>query len=233
MRRGAALLAAVLAIGSASVPVAEAQSSSTLHGLNFSPYMDGQDPNTGSVVTEAQVRARMEIIAPFTRWVRSFGTTNGLEHVPPVARSLGLNVAAGAWVDSNESATLAQINSLIARAQAGQVDIAIVGNETQHFNRVTEAKLIEYITLVRQAIPAAIPVATVDTSNALLAHPNVIAASDVVMVTIYPVLDRRGPPECGQIGTREPVARRRCRREHQRPTSDEVGMRETRGTAAL
>jgi hypothetical protein len=35
-----------------------------LYGLDFSPYMDGQDPNQGSQISEAQLRARMGIIAP-------------------------------------------------------------------------------------------------------------------------------------------------------------------------
>lgn len=40
------------------------------YGMDFSPYVDGQDPNCGAVVSEDQLRARMQIIANYTRWVR-------------------------------------------------------------------------------------------------------------------------------------------------------------------
>jgi len=40
-----------------------------VHGLCFSPYLEGQSP--GSLVDEAQIRARLGIIRPYTRWVRS------------------------------------------------------------------------------------------------------------------------------------------------------------------
>ena len=72
-----------------------------LHGLNFSPYVDGQDPNLGSIVSEDQIRERMQSIAPFTHWVRSFGANNGLEHIGPVARDFGLNTAIGAWLSDD------------------------------------------------------------------------------------------------------------------------------------
>ena len=46
-----------------------------MHGLCFSPYLDGQGP--GSTISEAQIRERMRIVAPHTRWVRSFSCTDG------------------------------------------------------------------------------------------------------------------------------------------------------------
>ena len=42
----------------------------SLHGLCFSPYMDGQSP--GDVIDEEQIRQRMELIRPYTRWIRTF-----------------------------------------------------------------------------------------------------------------------------------------------------------------
>jgi hypothetical protein len=90
-----------------------------LYGLNFSPYLSGQDPNLNSQITLAQITARMQICAPYTRWIRSFSSTNGQESIPGVARQMGLKVAANAWI--------AEIDNLVAAAHAGQIDIAIVG----------------------------------------------------------------------------------------------------------
>ena len=48
---------------------------SGMQGLCFSLYEDGQRP--GDIITEEQVRRRMEIIKPYTKWVRSFSCTDG------------------------------------------------------------------------------------------------------------------------------------------------------------
>jgi len=46
-----------------------------MHGVCFSLYEDGQKP--GDIISEEQVRRRMKIIAPYTKWVRSFSCTEG------------------------------------------------------------------------------------------------------------------------------------------------------------
>lgn len=101
-----------------------------LEGLNFSPYIDGQDPNRGSVVSEQQLRTRLAIVAPYTKWIRTFGATHGLEATPRVAPELGLRVAMGAWIDGNRSSNEQQLANLIAAARAGYVDMAIVGQRS-------------------------------------------------------------------------------------------------------
>jgi exo-beta-1,3-glucanase (GH17 family) len=157
-----------------------------LYGLDFSPYIAGQNPNVNPQVSAEQISARLQIIAPYTRWVRSFSITTGLENIPPIAHSLNLKVAAGAWISSDLNQNDAEVTSLIVAAQAGNVDMAIVGSEALLRNDVSESQLIAYMNQVREAIPAGIPVTTADTYDTLLAHPNVIAASDVIAANIYP-----------------------------------------------
>jgi len=41
-----------------------------MHGICFSPYEEGQKP--GDILSENQIRRRMEIISPYTKWIRSF-----------------------------------------------------------------------------------------------------------------------------------------------------------------
>ena len=67
-----------------------------VHGLCFSPYVEGQAP--GAQVSEAQIRARLEIVRPYTRWVRTFSCTDGLEQIPRIAHELGLKTLVGAWL---------------------------------------------------------------------------------------------------------------------------------------
>ena len=156
-----------------------------LHGINFSPYMDGQDPNEGAVVSEAQIREHMQIVAPFTRWVRSFGTTHGLEHIPHVARDFGLNTAIGAWLSDDDVENTQQMQNLIAAAQSGEVDLAIVGSEVLLRGDLASTELIAFINQFRAAVPT-VPVSTADVYGVLLAHPDVMAACDVILVNYYP-----------------------------------------------
>jgi exo-beta-1,3-glucanase (GH17 family) len=157
-----------------------------LYGIGFSPYIDGQDPNSGTQISEAQITARMQIIANYTTWVRSFGSTHGLEKIGMVAHSLGLKAAVGAWLSRDLAANDQEIANLITAAQAGQVDLAIVGSEVLLRNDLTESQLIGYMNQVRQQIPAGIPVTTADVYGKLLEHPAVITNSDVVLPNYYP-----------------------------------------------
>jgi exo-beta-1,3-glucanase (GH17 family) len=163
----------------------------TLNGLNFSPYVDGQDPNHGPHIPEWQIRERLAIVRPYTRWVRSFGSTKGLERICPIAREMGLKCAMGAWLgkEAGSPATLAenqlQIANLIAAGQRGEVDLAIVGSEVLLRGDLSKAELLAYISQVKQALPA-IPVTTADVYSVWLENPDLLQAVDIVMANYYP-----------------------------------------------
>ena len=55
-----------------------------MHGLCASPYVEGQKP--GEQLTEEQIRRRIEIIKPYTKWLRSFSCTEGNELIPKIAK---------------------------------------------------------------------------------------------------------------------------------------------------
>ena len=57
-----------------------------LHGLAFSPYVDGQD-NTFEVDAD-QIRTRLGVLAPHVDWVRTFSCTRGNELTPAIAREM-------------------------------------------------------------------------------------------------------------------------------------------------
>jgi exo-beta-1,3-glucanase (GH17 family) len=160
-----------------------------MYGLNFSPYVDGQDPNLGSFIPETQLRARMEIIAPYVQWIRTFGMNSGLEVAGRVAHDLGRQAALGAWLSRNLAANEQEIFKLITTAKNGEVDMAIVGSETLHRCDLTENQLISYINRVKTELQSAgvnIPVVTADVYSEFLIHPRVIAAIDAVFVNFYP-----------------------------------------------
>ncbi|HEY3343305.1 MAG TPA: glycosyl hydrolase family 17 protein [Anaerolineaceae bacterium] len=156
------------------------------YGLDFSPYMAGQSPNQGTKISEAQLRARMQIVAAHTGWVRSYGMDSGLELTGKVAHELGLKAALGAWLGRDLTANQAQIDSLIQAANAGEADQLIVGSETLYRGDLTEAQLVKYIQQVRKAAPAGIPIGVADVASEFQSHPAVTRAVDVVLANIYP-----------------------------------------------
>ncbi|MDH3861245.1 MAG: glycosyl hydrolase, partial [Gammaproteobacteria bacterium] len=72
---------------------------SKIHGLSFSPYIEGQGPKT--IIEEAQIRDRLAIIEPYVRWIRSFSCTEGHELIPAIAKEKGLKTMVGVWLDDD------------------------------------------------------------------------------------------------------------------------------------
>ena len=154
-----------------------------MHGICFSMYEDGQKP--GDIITEDQVIRRIEIIKPYTKWVRSFSCIEGNEHIPRIAHKKGLKTLVGAWLGDDLEMNEEEIESLIALAKEGYVDIAAVGNEVMYRKELTEEQLIEYINRVKEALPG-IPVGYVDAYYEFSHRPRITEACDVILANCYP-----------------------------------------------
>jgi glucan 1,3-beta-glucosidase len=153
------------------------------HGLCFSPYLDGQGP--GMLIGEEQVRARLQIIRPHTRWVRSFSCTEGNEAIPRVAKELGLKTLVGAWLGTDAAINEREIVGAIEVARAGHADIVAVGNEVLLREDLSEDALLACIQRVKDALPG-VPVGYVDAYYLFEKHPRITAACDVVLTNCYP-----------------------------------------------
>ena len=154
-----------------------------LHGLCFSPYMDGQSP--GDVIDEEQICQRMEIIRPYTRWIRTFSVTDGNELIPKIARQNGLKTLVGAWLGEDEDKNREEIQNLIRLAREGYVDLAAVGNEVLYREDLPEGELLNYIREVKKAIPN-VPVGYVDAYYEFCDRPELAEACDVIFANCYP-----------------------------------------------
>ena len=118
-----------------------------MHGLCFSPYEEGQQP--GDTITEAQIRRRMEIIQPYTKWIRSFSCTDGNELIPQIAHEYGIKTMVGAWLGSDDEINKKEIANLIKIAKEGYVDLAAVGNEVMYRGDLTEDELLDFMQQVK------------------------------------------------------------------------------------
>jgi GPH family glycoside/pentoside/hexuronide:cation symporter len=157
----------------------------TLNGLCFSPYIEGQV--AGDILTEGQIRKRMDVISSYTKTVRSFACTEGNEMIPQIAKEKGLKTIVGAWISDDKERNEKEIAALIALVKSGVVDIAAVGNEVLLRNDISEQELLAYIIRVKEALKGLeIPVGYVDTYYEFSQRPNLVAISDVILANCYP-----------------------------------------------
>ncbi len=155
-----------------------------IHGLCFSLYEDGQKP--GDIISEEQVRRRMKIIAPYTKWVRSFSCTEGNEFIPKIAKELGIKTLVGAWLGNDPEVNQKEMDGLIQLAKDGYVDIAAVGNEVMYRKDLTEEELLNCIQKVKNEIPSNIPVGYVDAYYEFIIKPKITEACDIILTNCYP-----------------------------------------------
>jgi len=154
-----------------------------IHGISFSPYVEGQAP--GTQISQQQIESRLDIIADKVNWIRSFSCTEGNELIPRIAKSRGLKTLVGAWLDDDLENNEKEITNLIEVAKAGYVDIVAVGNEVLLREDLTEEQLIDYIERVKAALPG-LEVGYVDAYYEFEVHPNVADACDVILANCYP-----------------------------------------------
>ncbi len=181
-----AAVAAAMPAGLPPSPLAEAFRATLtrgIHGLCFSPYLEGQQP--GDNIGEAQIRARLQILQPHARWVRSFSCTDGHERTPRIAHELGFKTLVGAWLGTDAAINAREIEGLIAVARAGHADLVAVGNEVLLREDMGEEELLACIRRVQAALPG-VPVGYVDAYYLFELHPRITAACDVVMTNCYP-----------------------------------------------
>ena len=154
-----------------------------MHGLCFSPYEEGQEP--GDLISEAQIRRKLEVISPYTQWIRTFSCTEGNEQIPKIAKEYDLKTLVGAWLGDDSEVNEQEIEGLIALSKAGFVDVAAVGNEVMYRGDLEEDELITFINRVKNEIPN-IPVGYVDAYYEFSDRPKITEVCDVILANCYP-----------------------------------------------
>ncbi len=154
-----------------------------VHGLCFSPYTEGQGP--GTIITEDQIMKRIDIIKPYTKWIRTFSCVEGNELIPGIAKDNGLNVMVGAWLSEDKIMNDKEIEGLAKVVKAGNADLVAVGNEVLYREELSEDELLEYIKEVKERIPG-VPVGYVDAYYEFVNRPAITEACDVIYANCYP-----------------------------------------------
>src|SRR3954463_9081283 len=142
-----------------------------LASVSYSPYARSQHPDYGDRPTAEQIRADLKLLSPYTRTIRTYSSTGGVELVPGIAAEFGLKVTVGIWIDKNEARNEREVQSAIALAKRySNVNAIVVGNETILRADKTGDELIQIIQRVKRQSP--VPVTTGETYDVWLGLPD-------------------------------------------------------------
>src|SRR5215470_11260148 len=147
-----------------------------LASVSYSPYTRWQNPDNGDVPTPEQIRNDLRLLSPYTRTVRTYTSTRGLEVVPAIAAEFGMKVTLGIWLDKiidektnkpiekNVTRNDREIDQAIALAKRySNVNAIVVGNETILRDDMKVDDLIDIIKRVKRQVP--VPVTTGETHD--------------------------------------------------------------------
>lgn len=160
-----------------------------IHGLCFSLYEEGQGP--GDNISSEQVRKRLEILRPYTSWIRSFSCTDGNENIPIIAKEMGMRTLVGAWLGDDKEKNEEELNNILQLAKDGYVDIASIGNEVLYREDLTEEELLDYMKRAKSELND-IPVGYVDAYYEFSDRPALVEHSDIILCNCYPFWEGTG-----------------------------------------
>jgi cellulose synthase/poly-beta-1,6-N-acetylglucosamine synthase-like glycosyltransferase/exo-beta-1,3-glucanase (GH17 family) len=103
-----------------------------LPSISYTPYSysRSQHPEDDTPPTADQIRTELKLLAPYTRAIRTYSSTGGVERVPAIASELGLKVWVGMWLDDRAERDGREIRSALELARNSNVSALVVGNET-------------------------------------------------------------------------------------------------------
>jgi cellulose synthase/poly-beta-1,6-N-acetylglucosamine synthase-like glycosyltransferase/exo-beta-1,3-glucanase (GH17 family) len=102
-----------------------------LASVSYAPFDGSTHPDKGGRATAARIRADLRVLAPYTRTLRTYSATDGVELVPAIASEFGLKVTAGAWLGPDRKRNDRELRAVVDLARRhSNVDGIVVGNET-------------------------------------------------------------------------------------------------------
>jgi cellulose synthase/poly-beta-1,6-N-acetylglucosamine synthase-like glycosyltransferase/exo-beta-1,3-glucanase (GH17 family) len=160
-----------------------------LNSVSYSPFTTSTHPDSeGSRPPEERIRADLRAIAPYTKAIRLYSSTGGVEQVPKIAAEFGLKVTLGIWLDKAgqrpdpdgkckggpfeqeasrvldapcSSRNIKEITTAIDLLRENRnINAVMVGNETLFRRDFDADKLAEIVRLVKREVDHRAPVST-------------------------------------------------------------------------
>jgi len=156
-----------------------------LASVSYAPFAKTARPDKGDVTTVRQIRSDLKVLAPYTRALRTYASTGGIELVPAVANEFGLKVTVGAWIDRDTDRNEREVRAALDLARKNSnVNGIVVGNETVFRGEIKVPELIKIIQRVKRSSP--VPVTTGEIWTVWRDHPELVSAVDYLAVHILP-----------------------------------------------
>jgi exo-beta-1,3-glucanase (GH17 family)/cellulose synthase/poly-beta-1,6-N-acetylglucosamine synthase-like glycosyltransferase len=156
-----------------------------LASVSYAPFGSSARPDKGGVANAAQIRSDLKTISPYTRAIRTYSATGGVELVPAIASEFGLKVTAGAWIDHDTERNEREVRSVIDLARKNSnVSAIVVGNETVFRGDQKVDDLIKIIQRVKRS--SSVPVTTGEIWHVWMEHPELASAVDFIAAHVLP-----------------------------------------------
>jgi exo-beta-1,3-glucanase (GH17 family)/cellulose synthase/poly-beta-1,6-N-acetylglucosamine synthase-like glycosyltransferase len=159
--------------------------SKRLASMSYSPFARVAHPDRGVRANAEDIRADLKALAPFTRAIRTYSSTDSVELVPAIANELGLKVTVGAWIDKRLDRNESELHSAITLANQNQnINALVVGNETIFRGEQSVSDLIKLIERTKREV--SVPVTTGEIWHVWIEHPELAASVDFIAAHILP-----------------------------------------------
>ena len=155
--------------------------------VSYAPFRRSGHGPRAAAATREQVLEDLRQLRRIAPCVRTYGVDHGLEHVPGVAREVGLRVLLGAWLDRDPVASARQVDTALAlvRSHRDVIDGLIVGNEVLLRGEMTPEVLAGWLAQARRR--SEVPVSYADVWEFWLRHAAMLQPQvDVATVHILP-----------------------------------------------
>jgi exo-beta-1,3-glucanase (GH17 family) len=204
MRSVAAVVALVVCLHAGAWALWQGQASApnfegVLSSVSYSPYHGSANPDDGgNRPSEAQIRADLATIAPYTHTIRLYSSTGGVELVPAIANEFGIKVTLGIWLDKNEKRNERELRSAIDLLHKNHnITGIMVGNETIYRGELKVEDLIKTIQQIKHEVGGAVPVTTGEIWSVFIEHPELSSAVDYIAAHVLPYWE--GVPAAGAV----------------------------------
>ncbi|SDH50065.1 Exo-beta-1,3-glucanase, GH17 family [Pseudomonas flavescens] len=156
-----------------------------ISGYSFSPFRQGQSPQTGVYPSDEEMRSDLELLAKQTDSIRTYSVDGALDKIPLLAEEFGLRVTLGVWIGTDEERNEREVAKAIEIANTSRSVVrVVVGNEALFRREVTTKQLIGYMDRVRAAVK--VPVTTSEQWHIWEKYPELADHADLVAAHVLP-----------------------------------------------
>lgn len=166
-------------------PTSEPPWPERIQGMAFSPFIAEQDPALQRFPSVEGIDGDLALLAGKTNAVRTYSALGTLGEVPRLAAAHDINVALGAWIDSNRTVNEQELAGAIKLANTHRnVVRVLIGNEVVLRGDIPNEEFFAYLDRARAAISQ--PVGTAEPWHVWLAHPEMAEHVDFIAIHLLP-----------------------------------------------